>query len=305
MLGYFQLQGRMVHRWIKDAGIAPWLAYGIIAVMFGVFSEYLFANTGFAPYVYAGVALAMTGKLSETRRTDFLTLCFGNAKRNRLRIAENLSVAIPFIGFMLYRQLPFAALGLALLTSLMALANFSTTINFTIPTPFSAKPFEFAVGFRNTFYLIIAAYGLTIAAMVVGNFNLGGFALLLMFVVVLTYYVPPEAEYYVWNHSLSPKAFLFHKMKIALVYVSFLVVPIVISLGICFPDYGLMLVGLTSVGYGFLLIMLVGKYAAYPYEMNVPQGVLIALCVWFPPLLLVLIPYLFRKSKQRLNAYLK
>ncbi|MBK7030860.1 MAG: hypothetical protein IPH45_17355 [Bacteroidales bacterium] len=59
--------------------------------------------------------------------------------------------------------------------------NFSFTThnsrwNFTIPTPFSKHPFEFAVGFRKTFLAWLFAYFLTIMAISVGNFNLGVFS---------------------------------------------------------------------------------------------------------------------------------
>jgi len=39
--------------------------------------------------------------------------------------------------------------------------------------------------------------------------------------------------------------------------------------------------------------------------MNITQGVLLALCIWFPPILVVLIPYLFKKSENRLSSLLK
>ena len=59
------------------------------------------------------------------------------------------------------------------------------------------------------------------------------------------------------------------------------------------------------VGWAFLVCMIVSKYAAYPDELNLTQAILMSLCVWFPPLLIVLIPYLFFKSQNRLCSLLK
>lgn len=295
----------MTNRKFKDSGFNPLLAYFVLATLFVGLSIYLFQKTEFAKYIYLLFALTLIGKLSETRRTEFLKICYDNIQLKKIRITENLICSIPFFTFLLYKQL-FVYTGLLLtLTTILALVNFQTTFKFTIWTPFSKRPFEFTKGFRNTFYVFFTAYALTIIAVLINNFNLGVFAMLLVFATTLSYYSMPENEYYVWIHNLKPKAFLFSKIKTALLFSSSIALPIVIILAIFNPQY----IGLLSIffliGWAFLISVIVSKYAAYPDEMNITQGIFLALCIWFPPILIVLIPYLFKQSENRLVGLLK
>ena len=295
----------MTNRKFKDSGFNPLLAYFVLATLFVGLSIYLFQKTEFAKYIYLLFALTLIGKLSETRRTEFLKICYDNIQLKKIRITENLICSIPFFTFLLYKQL-FVYTGLLLtLTTILALVNFQTTFKFTIWTPFSKRPFEFTTGFRNTFYVFFTAYALTIIAVLINNFNLGVFAMLLVFATTLSYYSMPENEYYVWIHNLKPKAFLFSKIKTALLFSSSIALPIAIILAIFNPQY----IGLLSlfflIGWAFLISLIVSKYAAYPDEMNITQGIFLALCIWFPPILIVLIPYLFKQSENRLVGLLK
>jgi hypothetical protein len=305
MKAYFELQCKMTNRRFKDTGFAPWFAYIILTLGFVALSIYLFAKTEFAQYAYMLAALTLIGKLSETRRTEFLKICFGDTKLKKIRVAENFICALPFLIFLLYQQLIFTALLLAVLTTILALVNFSTTLNFTLWTPFSKRPFEFAIGFRNTFYLIFIAYALTIIAVSVHNFNLGVFSLLLVLASTLSYYNKPENEYYVWIHNLNAKKFLFSKIKTAMLFSASLALPIAITLAIFYPQNIGILTLFFGVGWLLLIGVIVGKYAAYPDEMNIVQGILLALSIWFPPVLVVLIPYFFKKSENRLSRLLK
>lgn len=305
MKEYFELQYKMTNRKFKDSGFNPLLAYFVLATLFVGLSIYLFQKTEFAKYIYLLFALTLIGKLSETRRTEFLKICYDNIQLKKIRITENLICSIPFFTFLLYKQL-FVYTGLLLtLTTILALVNFQTTFKFTIWTPFSKRPFEFTTGFRNTFYVFFTAYALTIIAVLINNFNLGVFAMLLVFATTLSYYSMPENEYYVWIHNLKPKAFLFSKIKTALLFSSSIALPIAIILAIFNPQY----IGLLSlfflIGWAFLISLIVSKYAAYPDEMNITQGIFLALCIWFPPILIVLIPYLFKQSENRLVGLLK
>ncbi|MBS1765681.1 MAG: ABC transporter permease [Bacteroidetes bacterium] len=305
MKEYFELQYRMTNRQFKDTGFEPLFAYLILTVGFIGLSIYLFNKTEFAVYVYLLFALTLIGKLSETRRTEFLKICFGDTQLKKIRITENLICSIPFFAFLLYKQLFLFAGLLLVLTTILALVNFRTTLNFTIWTPFSKRPFEFTTGFRNTFYLFIVAYALTFIAVSVNNFNLGVFAMLLVFATTLSYYTKPENEYYVWTYNQSPRQFLLSKIKTAILFSFSLAFPIALALSIIFyQNIGLILLFIL-VGWAFLTAIIVTKYSAYPDEMTIPQGILLAICLWFPPILLVLIPYLFQKSENQLSSLLK
>lgn len=295
----------MTNRRFKDAGFEPLLAYLILTVGFVGLSIYLFHKTEFAEYIFVLSALAFIGKLSETRRTEFLKICFGDTKLKKIRVTENLICSLPFLIFLLYKQLFLSALLLLVFAAILALLNFRTTLNFTIWTPFSKRPFEFTTGFRNTFYLFFAAYVLTVIAVTVNNFNLGVFAMLLVFTTTLGYYTKPENEYYVWTYNVNAKEFLFSKIKTAIFFSTSLVLPIAIVIAIFYPQNIIILSLFFLVGWAFLISVIVSKYSAYPDEMNITQGILLALCIWLPPILVVLIPYLFKKSENRLSNLLK
>ena len=305
MKEYFKLQYKITNRRFKDSGFEPLLAYIILTLAFIGLSVYLFYKTEFAEYIYSLCSLTLISKFSEIKRTEFLRLCFGDKKLKKIRITENLIITLPFFIFLIYKQLFFSAFILIILTIIFALASFRTNLNFTIPTPFTKKPFEFTTGFRNTFYLILAAYILTSIAVSANNFNLGIFAMLFVFAITLSYYTKPETVYYVWVYNLNAKFFLFNKIKTAMLFSFYLTFPIALVLGIFFHQNINVLLLFFLIGWAFLVCMIVSKYSAYPDELNIMQGILLAICIWFPPLLIVLIPYLFRKSEIRLSSLLK
>ena len=220
MKEYFKLQFVMIKRKLSD-GYHPIVAYlllSLIALVFIAFSIFLFYKTTFAPYIYVLVSLYFTSKLSEIKRNDFLKICFGSVQHRKVRILENLIIALLFIVFLVYKQQFYPIAILVAITVLIALLNLKTTYNVTIPTPFYKKPFEFTVGFRNTFFMFFIAYSLAIIAVIADNFNIGVFSLMLIILTVLCYYLKPENEYYVWSYSLTPVKFLIEKIKIAFLF---------------------------------------------------------------------------------------
>lgn len=304
MKEYFELQYKRASRTLKAIGLQPAVACIVLAAGFAGLSVYLFEKTEFAVYIYISGALALAGKFSETRRNDFLKLCFNHNKLRIVRITENLIVIFPFLVFLAFQQRFVPGAVLIVLTVLLALSSFRTNLNVTIPTPFSKKPFEFTVGFRNTYYLIAAAYLLNIVAVSIDNFNLGVFSLLLVFAITLSYYTKPEPAYYVWTYSLGPGKFLLKKIKTALGLSFGLALPVIVLLGVFYPaSAGILLVACVT-GWAFLAYIISAKYASYPDELNLPQSIFLALCIWFPPLLLALVPYFFRKSESRLGRLL-
>lgn len=305
MREYFELQYRMINRKFKDAGLEPLLAHLILIVGFIGLSVYLFSKTEFAEYIYLFLALTFIGKLSETRRVEFLKICFGDTQAKKIRATENLICIIPFLTFLIYKQFFISASLLLTLTATLAIINFRTNFNFTIWTPFSKRPFEFTVGFRKTFFFFLVAYALAVIAVFVNNFNVGVFAMLLVFAITISYYTKLEPEYYVWIYNVDAKNFLFSKIKTAILFSALLSLPIAIALAIFFRQN----IGILSLfflgGWMFLIGVIVSKYSAYPDDMNITQGILLALCILFPPILIILIPYLFKKSENSLQSLLK
>ncbi len=294
----------MTHRRLIDLGLVPLVSYPLLLVGFIGLSLFLFLKVEFAAYIYVLVSLAVTAKLSETGRNDFLRLWFKKQVYLQIRLLENLIVTLPFVLFLLYKTEYLASAILLAAAALLSLNSFKTDLNITIPTPFYHRPFEFLVGFRSTYLLFPVTYGLTVFALINGNFNLGIFSLLLVIMVVLSYYSQPEAEYIVWSFKLSPRMFLWQKMKTALIYMSMLCLPILTALGIAYGSELLTIVAVFATGCLLLMMVILAKYAAYPHEMNLPEGVILALSVAFPPAMLVFAPFLYTKAVRHLNSYL-
>jgi len=304
MKEYFILQCKMTNRKLKDFGLNPLLGYILILTSFLALSIFLFHKTEFAQYVYILVSLALTAKLSETGRNDFLKLCFNKTHYKLIRIAENFSVTLPFLIFLLYKQSFVGSVILVVLSLLLGLSSFKTSLNFTIPTPFHKKPFEFTVGFRNAFFIFPIAYFLTYIAISADNFNLGIFSLLLIFIVVIGFYPKPENEYFVWSFALTSKQFIVEKIKTALFYTTILCLPVLLPLCFFYYTNFVSLLTFYVIGCFFLMTIIFAKYAAYPDEMNIPEGIIIAVSVAFPPLIFVFAPYFYIKALKKLERFL-
>jgi hypothetical protein len=305
LIEYFKLQFKLNFRKLKDSGFNPWLLLTLMIAGFAGLTLYLFHQTTYAEPIYVAIALSSIGKLSDEKRNEFFKINFGESKTKLIRTAENLVLALPFLVVLLFKSHFFGAAFLGGFSVLLALFQFKTQFSIAIPTPFSKHPFEFTVGFRNTFPLLIAAYGFIPLAVQFSNFNFGIFALVITFVISMGYYNKPEDEYYVWSSNRTPSQFLFEKIKIALGHSSILIAPLIAALTYLFPENGLVLFLSILVGWAFLTAIVLAKYTSFPDEMNASQGVLIAICITFPPLLLAVIPFLFQKSKTRLSAILK
>ena len=304
MKAYFQLQFKMLNRRIIDFGLPLLIGYTLLPFVFILLSNYLFRNTEFANYVYALIAISFVSKLSEPKRNDFLKSIFSKNNYKKLRVFENVIYCLPFTLFLAYKKQFVFSLILNFLVIIITLLNFSININVTIPTPFNKKPFEFTVGFRKTFYIFPIAYFLTYISVSFGNFNLGIFSILLIGITCFSYYSKIENEYFVWNYNVSSKEFLLEKTKTCLIYFSLLSLPIIITLGISFFNEIAILIIFILLCYAYLTAIIFAKYSSFPNEINMSQGILIAISFMFPPILLILIPLFYSQSVKKLNTVL-
>jgi hypothetical protein len=190
-------------------------------------------------------------------------------------------------------------------TILLALVNVKISHQKPLPTPFSKHPFEFLVGFRTAFLLLIACYSLMGIALYVDNFNLGMFSILALFLVCMGFYTQPEDEFYVWIHHHSIATFLFFKVKTALMNVSLLSGPLVIILLAFYPKDGGYIALFVLAAFAFITAVVLAKYAAYPTEIQLVQVFFLGLSLLLPFLLLLFIPFFYNQAKQRLTPYLK
>lgn len=304
MKEYFVLQYKMMNRKIIEFGMPLILAYFLIPIAFFLLSKYLFSKTEFAGYLFVFLAIGIISKTSEPKRNDFLKSILSQRNYLTLRSVENFILSIPFLAFFVYKEQFNYALVLVILSVFMALFSFSVSSSFTIPTPFGKKPFEFTSGFRKTFFIFPIAYFLTFMSISVNNFNLGIFSMILVTLVCISYYLKPESEYFIWNFNLLPKDFLVKKIKTALTYFTLICLPTLVGLSVFFFDDILLLIGFFLLCHIYLATFILAKYSAYPHEMNLPQGILIAVSLMFPPILIGIIPFFYSQSVKNLNPIL-
>ena len=302
---YFHLQYKMINRSFIEYGMPVILGYLILICAFIFGSKTLFEKVDYASYAYLLLYLTLVLKLSDVSRNKFLKYCFKSSDYKSIRIIENILIALPFIGFLIYLKdfqfIPaFLIIGI-----ILGFINLKSGYNVTIPTPFSKQPFEFTIGFRNTFYIFLISLFITFKAIEVSNLNLGIASIISVFVIVFSYYSIPEPSFFVWNYNLNPKMFLIQKIKTSIIYISYLTLPITIVLGIYFYENFITILSFVFVGYVFLITIILAKYAAYPDKMNIIQGVLIAFSIYFPPMLVFVIPYFYFQSLKQLKPLLK
>jgi hypothetical protein len=209
------------------------------------------------------------------------------------------------MAFLIFQNKYLASILLLLSIVFLTTFDFKNKSNFTIPTPFYKHPFEFTVGFRTNFFIYLFAYFLTFMSITENNFNLGIFSLILALIACLNYYVNSEKEFYVWIFSLTPKEFISYKLKNIVQYSTFLCLPIIVSLSIFFSSKIDIILGFQCLGYLFIFTSMLAKYSVFPEKLNIRFGIVFALTVWLPPLLLLIIPYLYIQSTKKLNEILE
>lgn len=305
MSEYFQLQFKMLNRKMIDFGLPLLIGYTLLPLIFILLSNYIFSKSQFATYLYGFIIMGFISKLSEPKRNDFLKAIFNKIDYFKVRIIENLICTLPFLIYLVYQKQFFATLIVFILTVLITLFSFDTTRNYTIPTPFGKNPFEFIIGFRKTFFVFPIAYFLTYISIKVHNFNLGIFSMLLIGIICFSFYTKIENEYYVWNFKLSSKDFLIEKVKRCLINFTLLSTPIIIALSIFFYNEIDILIVFFVLCYLYLITIIFAKYTSFPNEMNMSQGILIAVSFLFPPIILALIPLFYSQSIKSLNSILK
>lgn len=289
---------------MTSLGIHPIPGYALALAGFAGLSALLFSKTVYAEYIFFFMALAVMMSLNDPGRNDFLRYCFPRKKYYTLRITENLMLSFPFLIVMTVCRAYLPAILLPVAALLLVFLTPGPRSGIVIPTPFYKKPFEFIVGFRNTFLLLIFACFLSLMSVLSGNFNLGVFSMLLIFLVAISYYSFPENEFFVWVFKLKPGKFLFDKITTAILFSLLLCFPVTFFLCVFFFSKLFIIIGLQMLCCLYLSTMVLAKYSRFPHKINLPEAVIMALSLWFPPLLIAIIPYFYVKSVKRLNEIL-
>lgn len=301
---YFKLQSRRLKRWLKNAGINPFLGLILGAALFTILSKFLFYKTEYAKWIYLFITISFILQCSEPKRNNTLRSIFQTKDYFALRIVENLLLTLPFLGYLLYEKEFVTGLTLLPISIGMAFFRKKWLINSTIPTPFKKHPFEFIVGFRKTFLFIFGAYFIIFKAIEVNNYNLGLFGLVLIFIISMFYFQKPEPKYYVWIYSYQTKEFLKQKIITSIICISILSFLGLGAILIAFSSKWLSTLFVYLGGHIVLSSMILAKYSAFPNEINIPQGILYGLSLLFPPMLLITMWIFYSQSKKRIKPIL-
>ncbi len=301
---YLYLRYQFIRRHLIDWGLNPIVGYFLATVFFIGGSSILFYKTEYAPYIYALLAISIIQNFGKPDRIYFLKSIFTDRDLLRIRLIENILTSSPFILFLFYKHRYGIAIILSAISVLMIFVKSGNSFGKAIPTPFFKRPFEFILGFRNTWPVLFIGYALTIIGISVGNFNLAVFSVILPVLISITFYTNLENEYYIFIHSMNPNEFLISKIKTALSYSTLLSLPSIILVLSYYPDRSFIILGLTALGLLFLVASVLGKYSSYPRDINIPNGIMLGFCLLFPPLLLFLVPRFYRMSVTHLKAIL-
>ncbi len=304
MRSYFALQCRLLNRQFIDFGLHPILGYLLMVILFTGFSAYLFYNVVYAAYVYGILGLSIASLLSESGRVGFLKQHFTTLEFQKIRGLENILVVLSFIIGLVINHQWLIAFGVLAVALLMSLSTVDRNLNFTIPTPFYRYPFEFVTGFRKNYPVILLAGFVLTMAVLYDNANLGLFSLAVVLLLCLSFYMHTETAYLVWIYAMTPFQFLVHKVTIAIIYTALMSLSFIVVLLIFFTGHAGFIALLFGLGLIYQLAAILGKYAFFPASINLPQGIMMAVAFWFPPLLLILIPYFYSRAIRQLKPIL-
>ena len=304
ILHYFKFQSSIAARKIKDSGLDPWLGILLFGILLTGGSVYLFSKTDSAGYFIALIGLAVLIPLSEKERNDFLRITLSKKHYQSIRLIENGLMLLPFLIVLLaFAQISLAMvlLVLGMLMSFQRMGKFQSTVRYS---PFGKHPFEFASGIRNSTLFYLAVDALLIPAMMSNNASLGMFVLGMHFLLAFSFYTQVENEILVWNFHGGPKKFLRHKINAAFRQITLLNFPVVLILCLSWPENWWIILVVYVFGLLLLSSIVLAKYSAFPRVMNVPEGIVIAIGVSFPPLLILAIPYFYKKAHRQLQTIL-
>lgn len=302
---YFLLTFKRIHRIIAQLGFHPFILYGLAPIIFVSLSFYMIQNVPYWQYIYTSIAFILIYSVANKERVDFIKSQFSAYYFRLIRITENLLISIPFFLFLVYKEEYISSLATIVGSIILSFQSNSSPTNFTLPTPFTKNPFEFIIGFRKTILIILASHALSIVAIKVGNFNLLLFSLIVTFISSLSFYSRPEPIEYVWVYSKNTQQFLYHKMRLATKQIVLLTSPLFLTMLLLYPENWIFIAATELLGILFLNTNLLGKYSNYPTEINLVQGMAIAISFLFPPILLILIPTFYKQSKKTLHTILK
>ncbi len=301
---YLKLQFKRFERFCSELGMPSLLALFISLLIFAAASFLLFERMESATIIYFACSIFALMFVVNRSPLDLLKSIFTKRQLIIIRLLEHLLIAVPFMIILIIKSgwmWMVALLMTAITLAFTPIHSFNTP---RIPTPFKKLPFEAIVGFRRWLVLILISYFLLAKAIQVDNSNLGIAMPVFLILLCVTFYLRIEPMIYVWIYRFSPRKFLWLKLKSAYKCTMILIFPMIILIGIFFPESMLGLLIALIYGLMILTLLILAKWASYPEEINIPQAVLMGIAFLLPPVLVFIMFMFYKKAVGKLTPIL-
>ncbi len=282
----------------------PVLGVVLFSIAFILFSFMLFYKMEISAYVYTGIAVVSIFSINSSQRLGFLKEICGHTLW-KIRLLENIAVAIPFCLFLLYQTAYVFSLVIFLFSIILAFTPIMRQHSVRLPTPYFHRPFEFIIGFRKYLLLVLFSLFLMLMAYKSDNMNLGLFSIVIHFGIILSYLGFLEPSNYITIYNKSSKGFLIEKIKTTILYTSVSIFPTAVIQLITFPTSAIPLLFIILIGLLILIYFLICKYSNYPDVMSLPHTILFITSIFLPILLFYTVPLYWKKSRQKINHLLQ
>ncbi len=302
MIAYLKLQWRIANRKMVDFGLPAFIGYPLFLLVFVFFSNTLFEKTRYAIYIYLIFLISSVLKIRSFSKDDFLNNLFSNQTFFKIRLLENGLISLPFLVFLIFKSEFMAAVAAIFIAVVLSVISYQKKTTLIIPTPFKKEPFEFLIGFRNQWYILLFIYAISIGAIYGDNFNLGISTIIFITLLASSFYTNLEDEYILWNYGGKANEFLIHKIRKAVLHLTILCVPVFIVLGVFFWDRIDKLLLIYMICNCHLSTIVLIKYSNFPSKPLFPEVFLSMFSFLLFP---ILIPYYYIKSSHKLSNLLK
>ena len=297
---FFQIQLLRGHRILKEIGIPVWISCLLVIALFFLLSFLIIGRNAYGTWAYSVIPFFIAkGSFPK----DFVALHFSKRHLSILKAINATLMALPFLFFLAWRGNYYEIMGMIVcIPAFSVMSQPSMKFYFSMPTPFQPSAFEFIRGFRKTWLFFILTYLLIAIGVSVDNFNLVAVVMVMQYFIILGFYSDVEPEWFVWNSSLTPRAFISHKITMLLRNALLIVSPCLLVF-FFFPERWMVLIGIVVIGISLSMVSVLVKYSRFPQRDEIITLIMVGCSILFPPLILFLVPYLASKAVQNLKRY--
>jgi hypothetical protein len=298
------LDWKLFNRKLVKTGFNLTIFWLIVPIFLFLISKHLIERGTNSAWILIFLFAAIFQVSNAKLHRDFLITNIGLQKIRAIRILRNLLLAIPLLMMLIISGKYQQSLALTIIAISAAFLKVPQTNARRIPTPYRKYPFEFITGFRRFFWIWLILPPSIWLGSAYNNYSIALFALSIVMLVQIQFYNVQEPLWYVWNESKTPSEFLFHKFKIGTICSTIANTIPAFFVGAILPESIWMVASMVMLALVMTIFTILSKYAWIPNQISTLQGILFASNLFFPPLLLFTIPYLYKKAENNLKNYL-